>query len=442
MRESDHNRAPPERSSTGPATVEKVKIRPFPYPYKAALAICNDLDCITSFQELKAIHDVLNGRKETPCGPGLGLEIGDSFHFYSVHPEQDDSLSYFEGTGTKIAGHAAALREGIEAGLLDTLHTWGNFSQKGGFFRRHAERALKELDRYNLRVPVWTNHGDIHNFQNIGRSDSLGDLPARSSQRGNRSEVLEYHLDLTRRAGVRYVWVKELTRIVGQERSLEPEDWLENGINLGRNMIRGFIKRDQGAGASQPFQISNQLLRPKTFRDGSVLYEILRFGSFLQDGSDHLPELLTVKNLRRLVETGGAMILYTHLGKGRPSPEKPFSPESYSTLARLAQRLKLDVIAEAESAKATVSFKKMGDLASPDLSGLTFYLSGADRCELKKMGDLASPDLSGLTFYLSGADRCELLTAGEVIQLNKNPADHTGEISFSMPIEPLQYCWE
>jgi len=439
MRESDHNRAPPERSSTDPATVEKVKIRPFPYPYKAALAICNDLDCITSFQELKAIHDVLNGRKETPCGPGLGLEIGDSFHFYSVHPEQDDSLSYFEGTGTKIAGHAAALREGIEAGLLDTLHTWGNFSQKGGFFRRHAERALKELDRYNLRVPVWTNHGDIHNFQNIGRSDSLGDLPARSSQRGNRSEVLEYHLDLTRRAGVRYVWVKELTRIVGQERSLEPEDWLENGINLGRNIIKGFLKRGQRAEVSHSLQISNKLLRPKTLRDGSILYEMLRFGSFLQDGSDHLPELLTVKNLRRLVETGGAMILYTHLGKGRPSPEKPFSPESYSTLARLAcrvsegeiwvtttarlcryvemrQRLKLDVVAEAEGAKATVSFKKMGDLPSPDLSGLTFYLSGADRCELH--------------------------INGEVFQLDKNPADHTGEISFSMPIEPLQYCWE
>ncbi len=426
-------------ATSGASAGQTAEIRPFPYPYKAALAISNDLDAIRSFNEMKAIHDVLNGRKMTPCGPGLGLEIGDSFHFYSVHPEQDDTLSYFKGTSNKLTEDAPALREGIISGLLDTLHTWGNFSQKGGFLRKHARRALEELNRYDLKIPIWTNHGDIHNFQNLGRSDSLGDLPEKASRHGDRSTVLEYHLDLTVQAGVRYIWIKELTPVPGQERPLESRDWLEEGTSLGRDLLKGFYNRYRDSKTKQPLQMSNLLIRPTTFRDGTEAYEMLRFGSFHLDGSDNIPQLLTVKNLNRLIEVGGAILLYTHLGKGRPSLEKPFTDDAYRALSRLAQR-SIDGDLWVTTPARLCRYVEMRQR-------LKLYLDIVDNTTVitghfERLGDLKDPELSGLTFYLPDVKNYSLEVGSTKCKIIRNPSDHTGRISCSVPLAPLEYCWE
>ena len=100
-------------------------------------------------------------------GQGLGLEIGDSFWMFSVNPDTDDSFSYFEGTTSDPSSHAGMIAEGIRSGYIDCLHSWGNFSQKGGFTREMAQVAARELEVRELKVDVWTGHGDIHNFQNI-----------------------------------------------------------------------------------------------------------------------------------------------------------------------------------------------------------------------------------------------------------------------------------
>lgn len=73
-----------------------VSLRKFPYPYRCAIAICSDLDRTTREQFL-ALHEFLNTRRMTKLGPGLGLEIGDTFWMYSVRPDTNDSFSYFEG---------------------------------------------------------------------------------------------------------------------------------------------------------------------------------------------------------------------------------------------------------------------------------------------------------------------------------------------------------
>jgi len=423
-----------------------VQIRPFPYPYKAALAICNDLDGVRSFAEMKAIHDVLNGRKMTPCGPGLGLEIDDSIHFFSVHPEQDDSLAYFEGLTHQPAADAPALREGLKSGLLDIVHTWGNYSQKGGFFRQHALWAAEELDKFGLHVPVWINHGDRHNFQNLKREDSLGDVRETASRRGDRGQVLEYHADIARRIGVRYVWIKELTPVIGQERSFDWRDWLENGSDLGRFFAKGVLSNASSAVSGRPIQLANRLIRFDRMRDGGRFYEMLRYGDFAMDGSDDLPKLLSLKFLRRLVEVGGACLLYMHLGKGRPSPPAPFAKESYSALERLAQwaqagdiwvttasrlcryvelrqRLKLRAYFGERKAVVEGSFAPAGDLSDPEIAGLTFYLKDSTTCRLK------ISDLQGRT-------------DSDQIRLVENPPDYTGKISFTVPLDPLPYCWE
>jgi hypothetical protein len=58
----------------------RVTQRRFPYPYKATLAICSDVDGMAAAR-FKRIHRFLNTRtKNIPhYGDGLGLDIGDSF---------------------------------------------------------------------------------------------------------------------------------------------------------------------------------------------------------------------------------------------------------------------------------------------------------------------------------------------------------------------------
>ncbi|MFH1862231.1 MAG: hypothetical protein ABH878_05400 [bacterium] len=428
-----------ERQRIQTDTAFSVSIRPYPYPFKAALAICNDLDGIRSFQELKAIHDVLNGSRETPCGPGLRLEIGDSLHFFSVHPDQDDTLSYFEGFYRKAMADAPALRDGIASGLLDTLHTWGNFSQKGGFFRKYAARAADELDKYSLQLPVWTNHGDIHNFQNLGRSDSLGDISNHSSVRGDVHQVLEYHADLVKRIGVRYLWIKELTPVPGQERVLHWRDWIERGSFLSKQIVRDLMNGSNGGNASTSFCASNQMMKPVTLRDGSIFWEIIRYGSFLQDGGDNVPELLSHRVLKELTDNGGASLLYVHLGKGRPSPDKPFSRESYLALERLAQWHRSGEIWVTTAARLCryMELRRCLKLKVKLDRGIHRIIT-----DFRGIGSFSTPDLSGLTFYQNGINPCILTYGDKEVNLRLNPPDDSGKISQSVPLKPMPYCWE
>lgn len=55
---------------------QKVELRKFPYPYRAAFAICNDLDNTPSLNIYLTIMDYLNGNFETPFGKGLALKWG------------------------------------------------------------------------------------------------------------------------------------------------------------------------------------------------------------------------------------------------------------------------------------------------------------------------------------------------------------------------------
>jgi hypothetical protein len=295
-----------------------------------------------------------------------------------------------------------------------------------------------------LSLTVWVNHGDRHNFQNLGRSDTLGDVHTASSVRGDRNEVLEYHADLARQLGIRYIWVKHLTPVAGQERPLTLQDWREHGARLGKCYLKGMLGQRLKTDGPAP-QIANQLIRPRLLRDGSRTYEMLRYGAFHRDGSESLPELLSPHFLRRLVETGGACLLYTHLGKGRPSPEIPFSRESYAALERLAQeasdgkiwvttasrlcryvemrhRLKLHAARRADEWLITGKFSGTFDFPNPAIEGLTFYGPRA----------VHQPIAISVRLQLGGTERMVL----------EHPRDHRGRVSFSVPLEPLSYPWE
>ena len=118
----------------------RVNLRKFPYPFKAAVAICNDIDETTTVDEFLEIQKFLNTTRETSIGKGVGLEIGNSFWMYSA--DLKDNFTYFKGLTPGPSENASIIRDFIKSGYLDVIHTFGNFSRVGGFKREMAVKAF------------------------------------------------------------------------------------------------------------------------------------------------------------------------------------------------------------------------------------------------------------------------------------------------------------
>ncbi len=138
---------------------------------------------------------------DTVFGRGLGLEIGNSFWFFSN--SNRPQLSYFDGLTMNETSFAPIIRNMWQSGHIDTLHSWGNFDL-GGFTRSIAQMALKELQKYHTTIPIWVNHGIGLNHQKVGNYPNMfGDDPSHKA----------YHLDFAIKAGCEFFWTGKVTHI-------------------------------------------------------------------------------------------------------------------------------------------------------------------------------------------------------------------------------------
>lgn len=172
-----------------------VELRKFPYPYKAMLAISTDIDCTTE-KFFRTIHRFINTRERTEFGQGLGLDVANSFWFFDNDSKKSEIFTYFEGHDwTRPRPNAGEYLTYLQSPWIDTLHTYGNFN-KGGFTRKHAEAACELSARHGLKFPVWVNHGNKKNSQNLGIPPHfVGDDPQHEA----------YHADLLKNIGVCYM---------------------------------------------------------------------------------------------------------------------------------------------------------------------------------------------------------------------------------------------
>ena len=67
-----------------------IQLRPFPYPYRAMLVICSDLDETPDRNVYWQIMRFLNTTEMTAMGPGVGLEVGNSIYF-DIPPDRKPS---------------------------------------------------------------------------------------------------------------------------------------------------------------------------------------------------------------------------------------------------------------------------------------------------------------------------------------------------------------
>lgn len=403
-----------------------VQLRRQPYPYRAMLAICSDLDETPHRHTYWEIVRFLNTTEATAMGPGVGLEVGNSIYF-GMSPEQ------FAYQTTDEAGRAM-IRALIRSGHIDCLHSYGD---RVGT-REQAGRLLDELARHDCRLEVWVDHGIAPS--NFGQDIMHG----HGDQRGHRA----YHADLTVRHGIRYVWRGRVTSVTGQGTRprlgglLTAGYPLASGVTLGKEMAKQFLARC----GSRKYAMHgpNSILQPATLRDGQQVYEFLRCnphwgGVSSCDTAKGIAEVLTHGMLSRLAGREGVCILYTHLGKVA-DPRVPFNPSAVEAFRRLAYWQ------QAGNIMVTTTRRLLGFCRALLEVRFTAQREGQGvRIDLSTAGTgstgqpLPERDLAGLTFYVPDPRHARVLLDGrEMPGLRRNGPDHTGAPSVSLPWPALE----
>jgi len=396
--------------------MDKIKLRKFPYPYQAALAICSDIDGM-SWDNFLEIHRFLNTKQDTQMGEGLELPIGDSFWMYDQPDLADSSFSYFEDSKGKESNIAPMMRDFIHAGILDVMHSYGNFATMGDFSRKHAIQAIEKLLKYDLKIKVWTNHGGMESIQNIGiHSWGKGDIPTHEGN-GTDADLDCYHSDLLMDYGVQFYWdcEKSLTSMVGQDVPVRFSEayWrspLYSGFKLKvKSIIKGYFSfadllyyrfNKKHFVPWQPFDPLNYLIEFDELRDGNILLKFKRFGNGRLDWSDDLYFLLNDKVLNHLIEKQGYLILYIHLGnqkvKTNSLPLPKITIEKFIHLAELYHSGKIWI--ETTSRLLTYNWIYHTIKWSVEETETNYYIhiKGIDTEYLHF--ELSLKDLSGLTF--------------------------------------------
>jgi hypothetical protein len=198
------------RGSGSPAP--PARLRKFPHPYRAMLAISTAAYRAT-LPSLRALHRFLNTRERTPLGRGLGLDVAGAM-WVDKQTESEVGLRYARSFGDRRAAEADELAHYARAGWIDTLGSYGNFTNPEApvFERRDALAALAELRDRGITLRAWVNHGGASNTQNLGRATMQADLPGSPA----------YHTDLLLESGMRYAWNHEGAGRFGADTLLSP----------------------------------------------------------------------------------------------------------------------------------------------------------------------------------------------------------------------------
>ncbi len=404
-----------------------VRLRAVPYPYRALLAICSDLDETPDRRAYWEILRFLNTTDQTAMGPGAGLEVGNSIYF-DMPPDQ---FAYWNTDDTGRSMVQALIR----SGHIDCLHSYGDLATT----RAHAARALDELARHGCCLQVWVDHGTaVTNFDPQimhGHADEPGHEA--------------YHADLTTSYGVQYVWRGRVTSVTGQDvlpGSRGIFRW-RHPVASGRTLLKETAKRKlaQAGNAKYAIHRSNETLRRATLRDGRPVHEFLRCnphwrGVSACDQGRHIGAVLTADMLARLVERGGTCVLYTHLGKV-DDPRIPFNSEAVRAFRRLAEEF------HAGRILVTTTRRLLGCRRATRETGFDvhrrengFSIDIHSQRDAGSSDGLSVNDLNGLTFYVPDPEVTNLTIDGqEVPNIRRNPPDHTGRRSVSLPWPRLEF---
>jgi hypothetical protein len=399
----------------------RVQRRAVPYPYRAALAICSDLDETADLEVYVETLRFLNGERATRFGDGVDLEVGNTIYF-------DMPPGHFSYWNTTDRGRAM-IRELIRSGHIDCLHSFGDLAAT----RAHAARALDELSRHDCRLQVWIDHAVAPS--NFGADIMRG--------QGDVAGSPVFHADLTCSFGIEYVWRGRVTSVAGQgvARQLRGIATRKHPVVSTLTVLKEACKGAVGSAVSGKYEMhaTNAVLRAVALRSGHRVYEFLRCnphsrGVSCGETASGIAEVLVDSTLQRLVDRGGFCVLYTHLGKGA-DPRHPISSASAAAFRRLASYSSGDRIL------VTTTRRLLGYCRAVEEIDWSASMRGDWLRIDVSTGSPAVPrsDLEGLTFYVPDPDRAIVLVDGIPQTIQSNPRDQTGRFSVSLPRRRLTF---
>ncbi|RME21245.1 MAG: hypothetical protein D6800_12275 [Candidatus Zixiibacteriota bacterium] len=416
-------------------------LRMCPYPYRAALTIANDRHGLHDLEEFRALHRFLNTAEETPYGKGLGLEISDSFWFY----DDIGRFSYFDGYTKKPSAQAPFIRDFIEAGYLDMLHTYGDFAHQP-FERKYAEWAVEELLSRGLSVPVWSNHGNERNIQsiNVGVPYHQGATPGTAG----------YHFDLTRKLGLKYFW-RMITPFLGQERRLSfaeycsPRYYYWNALDrlycIPKRALECFVvkvlHRYNGVNGNAPPLRTNVLMSPLYLEDGHRVWEFRRFNNHEKSvwagaDADGLCRQLAPDVLNRLESIGGYVIIYTHFELGT------FYQDSVLRSLRLLSqrfhegRIWVTTVSRMLEYNRIRRLLRWEEILTPE--GLEIRIQNSMDDPILGKQPLTPDMLGGITIVVPSARPVTVTLDGQPLPCREVERD-SDEVTLALPWQPLEY---
>jgi len=409
--------------------MEKITLRKFPYPFKAALAICSDIDGTDTAEEFLAIQTFLNTNRLTSWGPGIGLEIGNSF----MPLRANNRFAYF----SRRPNDRAVIKKFIKAGYIDCIHSYGETA----YTRQDVLQILEALDHDGCKVKVWIDHATVPSNLGPDNSQGLGDVKG--------SPI--YHADLSLSYGIQFAWMGRGTDLIGQEvpvtwkalaRIFDPTYPRASIKNLSRQI--GKILLAQTGLNRVAIHRCNRLLQPTPLRDGNQIYEFIRCNNHWhkpRPSSIKLAYMLRPQALEAFLASGGYTILYTHFGFYE-SPEL-ISPQTQAALRHLAEEYRAGKIF------ITTTSRLLTYCLTHRYLNWDCSLSPHEgvHITIKQIDDpITGPrlpvleELQGLTFYVPDRHKASLALGEKPVQMVKrNSKDHLGLESITIPWITLTY---
>lgn len=392
--------------------MNNIKLRKFPFPYKCGLSICSDLDGCEDISKYIEIQKFLCTNSATKIGEGIDLEVGNSFWFFRNSAKS--GISYFQNLSKKETYYTPILRELIEAGIIDVIHTYGDFNN-GGFERKYAEIALDEIKKKNLVINTWVNHGNRLNVQNIGNLKWFN---------GDNKKSSYYHMDLVKEIGIKYFWISQVTHLVGQDAKYSLN-------NLAKNQIQRGLALKYWRKQIPPF-FSNKLLEEVKLRDNSIIKAFMRFinpwGKYSYTDINNIPYQINRTILMELIKNQGYLVLYTHLGNN--SLNSTLIPEnSKKHLLELAKEYYNGNIFITTTTRLLNYNEVTNGIKFKINIENGFYviiIDGSDPNLDKNM-------LEGITLYTDEPEKTLVKFRDEILITQTNGKDFTGRFSISIP---------
>ena len=402
-----------------------IKLRAFPYPYNAGLAICSDIDeC--DFETFIKIHRYLN--------LDLGIPVSDSFFGVA---DSINKLAYFNPDGSDRPHEAEFIRQAICDGLIDSLHSWGDFSAfppDSSFLQNIAKKLTNDIIKYNLSIPIWINHGSPNNHQNLFarvHHQYQGDNPLSSM----------YTMNLIKEIGVKFCWLSELLRwpLSSSNQNIKFKIFIFNYL---KNIIK--ILSGKAVRVKSYKQIT-QIINTIELRDKNKLLSFGRFSSYPRGkiwvaDRNTLRYSLSKEVLANLIHEEGYIIIYTHLAKPINQQNIIFEKEDQRALENLSDFYQKKKIWIASTSKM-LQFKMIRDNIKWNSTETSEEIIVDIKCVDDPIDGIRIPsikELEGICFYSPAPSKTRIMLSSVDIPsvIFSSDSENGGWVGFNIPEPP------